>query len=41
MGTSANSEDPDKMPHDAEFHQVLHCLLGQIQSSEKEIQYIL
>ena len=27
MGTLANSEDPDEMPHDAAFHQALHCLL--------------
>ena len=27
MGTSANSEDPDEMPHDSSFHQDLHCLL--------------
>ena len=26
MGTLANSEDPDKMPHDAAFHQGLLCL---------------
>ena len=29
----ADSEDPDKMPHYAEFHQGLHCLLRQKQSS--------
>ena len=32
----ANSEDPDAMQHKAAFHQGLHCLLSQIQSSEKE-----
>ena len=37
----ANSEDPDEMPHNAAFHQGLHCLLGQNQSSGKEIQYFL
>ena len=26
-GTLANSEDPDEMPHNAAFHQGLHCLL--------------
>ena len=26
MSTFANSEDPDQMPHDAAFHQGLHCL---------------
>ena len=36
MGTLTNSEDPDEMPHDAAFHQGLHCLLSQNQSSEKE-----
>ena len=33
----ANIEDPDEMPHEAAFHQGLHCLLGQNVSSEKEI----
>ena len=37
MGTLANSEDPDKMPHYVAFHQGLHCVLKQNQSSEKEI----
>ena len=27
-GTLANSEDPDEMPHNAAFHQGLHCLHG-------------
>ena len=37
-GTLENSEDPDEMPHYyAAFHQGLHCLLRQNQSSEKEI----
>ena len=36
-GTLANSEYPDEMPHYAAFHQGLHCLLRQNQSSEKEI----
>ena len=40
MGTFANSEDPDEMPHNAAFHQGLHCLPIQNQSSEKEI-YVL
>ena len=26
MGTLENSEDPDEMPHNAAFHQGLHCL---------------
>ena len=25
-GTFTNSEDPDEMPHNAAFHQGLHCL---------------
>ena len=41
MCTEANSEGPDEMPHNAAFHQGLHCLLRQKRSSEKEIQYIL
>ena len=27
IGTFTNSEDPDEMPHLAEFHQCLHFLL--------------
>ena len=41
MHIFASSEDPDEMPHNAAFHQGLHCLLKQKQSSEKEIQYHL
>ena len=41
MGTLANSEDPDEVPHNVAFHQGLHCLLSQNRSSEKEIQYVL
>ena len=26
MSTFANSEDPDKMQHDAAFYEGLHCL---------------
>ena len=37
ISTSANSEDPDEMPHNAAFHQGLHCLLRLKQFSEKEI----
>ena len=39
MGTLANSEDPDEMPHNVAFHQGLHCLLRQNLSSVQEIQY--
>ena len=35
----ANSEDSVEMPHNAAFHQGLHCLLRQNESSEKEKQY--
>ena len=38
MDTLANSEDPDEMPHNAVFHQCLHCSLIQ-NRSEKQIQY--
>ena len=41
MDTFTNSEDPDEMPHYAAFHQGLHCLLRQNQSSGKEIQHCL
>ena len=41
MGTLANSEDPDEMPHNVAFHQGLHSLLRQNRSSEKEIQYFI
>ena len=39
MGSFANSEDLDEMPHNLAFHLGLHHLLGQNRSSEKEIQY--
>ena len=32
----ANSDDPDEMPHNAAFHQGLHCSLRQKRSSEKK-----
>ena len=41
MPTLANNEDLDEMPHNTAFHQDLHCLLRQKQSSEKEIQFYL
>ena len=41
MGTLSNSDNPDEIPHYAAFHQGLHSLRRQNQSSEKEIQYIL
>ena len=34
--TLAKGEDQDEMPHIAAFHQGLHCLLRQNQSSEKK-----
>ena len=30
MSTFANSEDPDEMPHNATFHQGLHCYFLKI-----------
>ena len=38
MGTMANGEDPDEMPHKAAFHQGLLCLLRQNQSSVTAIR---
>ena len=40
MGTLANSEDPDEMPHNVAFHQGLHCLLRQTPFPEKEMLYL-
>ena len=37
MCTLVNSEDPDKMQHNAAFHQGLQCLLRLKQSSRAEI----
>ena len=39
MVNFANSEDPDEMPHNAAFHQGLHCLPRQNRSSE--VKYFL
>ena len=36
MGTIADSENPDEMPHYVAFHQGLHCLIRQNQSLEKD-----
>ena len=41
MGSLANSEDPDEMPHSAAFHQGRYYLLRLKRSSEKEIQFQL
>ena len=41
MGTLANSEDPDKMQHNAAFHQVLHFFLRLKQISRTEIHHNL
>ena len=41
MSTSTKIEDPDEMSRNAAFHQGLHCLLKQKQSSEKDIQFYL
>ena len=37
MGPFVNSEDPDEMPHNASFHQGLHCLLFKTKSIFREI----
>ena len=37
MGTLANTEDPDEMPHNAAFHQGLHCLLAKSIFRERNI----
>ena len=39
MGTLINIEHPGEMPHKVAFHQGLHCLLGQKQSSEAKIHH--
>ena len=41
MSTLANSEDPDKMPHNAAFHQGLHCLLRLKHSLNTEAHHNL
>ena len=41
MGTITNNEDPDKMPHDATFHQGLHFLLGQANLQRKKYNFFL
>ena len=33
MGTLANSEDPDEMPHNADLHQLLSKKVGKDQES--------
>ena len=41
MGSSAKCEDPDEMPHNAAFHQVLHSLLKQINLQRKRYTIFL
>ena len=41
MGTFTNIEDPDEMPHNAAFHQGLHCLLRLKRSSDKTYNIFL
>ena len=41
MPALTNSEDPDEMLHNAAFHQGLHCLITQKQSSERTLNYYL
>ena len=40
MSTFANSEDPDEMPHEAAFHEGLHCSLRLNQSLEIEVYFL-
>ena len=40
MRSLVKIEDPDEMPHNAAFHQGLHCLLLQKQSLVKEIHFL-
>ena len=39
METFTNNEDPDKMPHNGEFHKGLHCLLRLKRFADKKKQY--
>ena len=41
MGILANSEDPDKIAHDAVFQQGLNCLLTQIHIQRKKYIFFL
>ena len=44
MSTLTNSEDPDEMPHNATFHQGLHCLLlryKDLQTTKKKIKIMI
>ena len=41
MGTLANSEDPDEMPHNAAFHQSLHCMQYKIDLQRKKFTTFL
>ena len=40
MHTLENSEDPDEMPNNAEFHQGLHWLLRKKHSSDRNTNFI-
>ena len=37
IGHLVNSEDPDEIPHNADFHQGLYCLLRYKRSSDKNV----
>ena len=41
LETLANSEDPDEMPKNVEFHQGIHCSQRLIQSSGTELHNYL
>ena len=41
MSMFANSEDPDEMPHNAAFHQGLHCLFVKVKTIfRQKIKYL-
>ena len=41
MSSSANSEDPDKIPNNAAFHQILHCLIDDDKNDQLRKKYNL
>ena len=41
MSTSANSEDPDEIPHNAAFQQILQCLIDKNKNDLQRKKYNL
>ena len=39
LGVAANSEDPYEKPHNAAFHQGLHCLLDKNDIQKNAIKF--